>query len=56
MTANENRPKKLKAVVILPTSENNVPDHHRPFFCSWYRIVFKPPPQPSTLPADSPPE
>lgn len=42
MTANENRTGKLKAISILPTRGNNVPDIHRPFSCSWYRIVFKP--------------
>lgn len=54
MTANENRPKKLKAFAILPTRGNNVPDLHRPFSCSWYRIVFKPVVRPNSLPADPP--
>lgn len=54
MTANENRTKKLKATFILPTRGNNVPDIHRPFACSWYRIVFKPVVRPNNLPADPP--
>ncbi|APG28860.1 hypothetical protein A7E78_14080 [Syntrophotalea acetylenivorans] len=42
MTAKENKTKKLRGRYILPTRGNNVPDIHRPFSCSWYRIVFKP--------------
>ena len=60
MTANEGKSEKLKARSILPTSENNVPDLHRPFSCSWYRIVFKPVVQPdyppNNLTHDSRPE
>ncbi len=54
MTANEKRTGKLKAISILPTRGNNVPDIHRPFSCSWYRIVFKPVSRLNDSPSDPP--
>lgn len=42
MTANQSKTKRPRAVFILPTDGDSVPDLHRPYPCSWYRVVFGP--------------
>ncbi|MEZ4485225.1 MAG: hypothetical protein R2864_11795 [Syntrophotaleaceae bacterium] len=46
MTANQDRPKRTKPTIILPPETPGADHPPRPFYCSWYRIVFDPPANP----------
>ena len=50
MTANENRPKRLKPTIILKPEREGAIHPPRPFYCCWYRIVFDRPARSGAIP------